>query len=145
MRRAGIALVFVGLAAAWAAPALAQLEPYETSECFAFWKLKEKLDRDGVGAIVDAGPKGPDGGLPKAVMERVSLYLDLEEKLLFRCPDFVPPPDQAPGKRQTVEPPTVTAKPENAAPAAGKKPAPASPSAGRSSSVPLPPSRPAGR
>lgn len=145
MRPAGIALVLVGLAAAWVAPALAQLEPYETSECFAFWKLKEKLDRDGVGAIVDAGPKGPDGGLPKAVMERVSLYLDLEEKLLFRCPDFAPPPDQAPGKRQAIEPPTVTAKPQETAPAGKKKPAPTPPPPGQSSTVPLPPSRPAGR
>lgn len=112
MRRRLVTAVAAGLVAgAFASPAQAQLNPYETAECFAFWKLKEKLDRDGVGEIVAAGPKGPDGGLPEARMERVTLYLDLEEKLRFRCPDFAPPPDRSPERQAPLE----TAAPEGAA------------------------------
>jgi hypothetical protein len=120
MRWLALALVFGGCAVA--GPAAAQLAPYKTSECFAFWKLKQKLDHDGVGKIVAAGPQGPDGGIPLAQFERVALYLDLEEKLRFRCPEFAPPPDKAPGKRQTDNAPVVTAKPENAVPASTAQP-----------------------
>lgn len=147
MRRATFALAFL-FATVLAAPAPALLFVYTTSECFAFWKLKEKLDRDGVGEIVNAGPKGPDGGLPEATMQRVTLYLDLEEKLRFRCPDFAPPPDRAPGKRPPATPPVVTANPGDAAPAAEGRSDPAQPAAAQPpaavppGSAPLPVRRP---
>jgi hypothetical protein len=141
MRRLALALVFGGCAAAFAGPAAAQLAPYKTSECFAFWKLKEKLDHDGVGKIVGAGPQGPDGGIPVAQLQRVALYLDLEEKLRFRCPDFAPPPDRAPGKRKPAEPPVVTAKPGGAVPAGTAQPQP-QPQAGPPLPVRKPPKAP---
>jgi hypothetical protein len=81
--------------AAPAAPAKPKKEgaaPYTTEQCFAFWTLLNKLQHDGVPALMAKGPQGPDGGLPPAEMQRVTLYLKLEEKLLFRCPDFAPPP-----------------------------------------------------
>jgi hypothetical protein len=65
---------------------------YTTAQCFAFWKLQNKLRHDGVPALLAKRPQGPDGGLPPAETQRVALYLKLEERLLFRCPDFAPPP-----------------------------------------------------
>lgn len=151
MRRAAFALALAVTGLAAPLPAVAQLEPYSTSECFAFWQLLEKLRRDGVDAIVAAGPKTPEGGLPEAQMERVTLYLDLEEKLRFRCPDFAPPPDRAPGKREPAEAPVVTARPGDAAPAGTATPGPAAgavaiepkPPAAQPSGPPMPLRRPA--
>ena len=66
--------------------------PYSTTECFAFWKLLNKLEGTDVPALLAKGPPQDGTGLPPTDMERVTLYLRLEERLRFRCPDFVPPP-----------------------------------------------------
>lgn len=68
--------------------------PYSTTECFAFWKLANKLDGAGVADLLAKGPPQSGGTLPPADMDRVTLYLKLEERIRFRCPDFVPPPVQ---------------------------------------------------
>lgn len=101
---AAAALIASGVALLLAQTAAAPAEPkqeeravsYTTAECYAFWKLLNKLQGEGVLELLANGPQGGDGGLPPAEMQRVTLYLDLEERLWFRCPDFAPPPEPRP-------------------------------------------------
>lgn len=93
-RRLAAAAAVVGFALAAAAPATAK--PHGTEDCFAFWRLLQRLEADGVAEQLKRPPE-PEA-LSKAQLERIKLYLKLEERLLFRCPEFAPPPVRRPSR-----------------------------------------------
>jgi hypothetical protein len=78
--------------------ASAQARSYSTEDCLAFWRLMQRLEADGVAERLEGEDAPVLEEISQAQLERIRLYLRLGERLLFRCPEFAPPPVRRPSR-----------------------------------------------
>jgi hypothetical protein len=117
MPTAGYLAILIGLVALAASPAGAK--PLDQQTCLLLDQQLKAIEATGIKADLEKGPAWGRANLAQSRLDQIRIYLDIAEKVLFRCPSL-----SIIAAEEAAAPATAAGDTENGDPTVPAAPAP---------------------